>query len=96
MIKSSSSNLTAVDYQSIYYILSIKSNLTLYDFTTCYNNHNDKKNIKYIYENMILPLLEKNIIINKGETKKNNSNFKFELNNTMYEVDPNKIKKLKL
>lgn len=96
MIKSSSSNLTAVDYQSIYYILSIKSNLTLYDFTTWYNNHNDKKNIKYIYENMILPLLEKNIIINKGETKKNNSNFKFELNNTMYEVDPNKIKKLKL
>ena len=43
MIGSNSSHLTAVDYQTMYYILSMKGLLTAKDFITFYNNHNDKK-----------------------------------------------------
>ena len=44
MIKNNTPNkLTSLDFQTLHYILSMKSNLTYYDFIGFYNNQNDKK-----------------------------------------------------
>ena len=100
MIKSSSSHLTAVDYQTMYYILSMNGLLTVKDFVSFYNKHNDKKKTSEIYESMLEPLIEKDIIIKGRETStyltSNRKNFTFKLNECRYENDPKKIKKLKL
>ena len=100
MIKSVNNNLSAVDYQTIYYILSMNSNLTAKDFMTFYNRNNDKKNSLEIYNNMIVPLLDKKIIVRIKETNSGISpyikNFEFKLNDSMYEKDTSKIKRLKL
>ena len=49
---------------------------------------------------MIEPLIDKNIIVKirntNGKIKADDPNFVFELNKSMYENDPNKIKKLVL
>ena len=98
MIKSQNKDLGIIDYQTLLYILSMKSNLTVKDFTTFYNRHNDKKKVLEIYKTMLEPLIERNIIVKLRDTKGNinlsESNFLFELNKSMYENDPNKIKKL--
>lgn len=100
MIKSSSSGLTAINYQTMYYILSMNGILTVKDFVNFYNLNNDKKKLKEIYENMLIPLIDKDIIQVVRETDKyinhSDKNFIFKLNESKYEVDPNKIKKLKL
>ena len=99
MIKSVASDITALDYQTIYYILSMNSELTVKDFINFYNTHNDKKKGFEIYNNMIIPLLEKGIIEKGQDTKSflNSSehNFRFRLNDNMYECD-DKVKYLKL
>lgn len=98
MIKSVNNDLSAVDYQTIYYILSMNSLLSAKDFTTFYNKHNDKKRALEVYKTMLEPLLDKNVIVKLRDTKGNisslESNFVFELNKSMYENDPSKIKKL--
>ena len=100
MIKSCSSHLTAVDYQTMYYILSMRSIISLKDFTTFYNNYNDKKSVKDIYNFMIEPLLDKSIIVKVRDTKTNinpnEKNFIFELNKSKYEIDKSKIKRLSI
>lgn len=98
MIKLSSSHLTAVDYQTMYYILSMNGLLTAKDFVSFYNKHNDKKKTSEIYESMLVPLMEKGIIIKERDTStyltSNQKNFIFKLNESRYENDPEKIKKL--
>lgn len=100
MIKSCSSKLSAVDYQTMYYILSMSGLLTVKDFIRFYNLHNDKKNGKEIYEKMILPLLDKGVILKQRDTSsfisKDERNFVFELNASKFENNPDKIKRLKL
>ena len=101
MIKySSNQKLTAVDFQTMYYILSMKGFLSAKDFFSFYNRHNDKKKSLEIYRTMLEPLLDKNIIIKvrdtKGDMKDEKKNFVFKLNPSMYDVDPDKIKKLKI
>ena len=100
MIKSNSSHLTAVDYQTMYYILSMNGLLTSKDFISFYNKHNDKKKASDIYNNMLLPLIEKGIIVKERNTNtyitSDKKNFSFKLNESRYENDPKKIKKLKL
>lgn len=97
MIKeSTTSNLTSLDFQTLHYILSMKSNMTYLDFIEFYNNQNDKKKQKEIIE-MIYSLLEKGIIIEKSETQKQiagiNNHF-FTLNPNLFEIDPQMIKKI--
>lgn len=100
MIKLSSSHLTAVDYQTMYYILSMNGILSAKDFITFYNNHNDKKKYQEIYQTMLEPLLDKEIIIKLRNTSSyldsSTPNFIFELNKSKYENNPQKIKRLKL
>ena len=68
MISSNSSHLSAVDYQTMYYILSMNGILSAKDFITFYNNHNDKKKYQEIYQTMLEPLLDKEIIIKLRNT----------------------------
>ena len=42
--------------------------LTVKDFINFYNLYNDKKNFREIYEEMIVPLMDKEIIIKGRET----------------------------
>ena len=99
MIKSISGNLTAVDYQTIYYILSMNGKLTAKDFMTFYNRNNDKKSSLDIYSSMLVPLLDRHIIVKERYTQSGISshlkNFEFRLNDSMYEKDAGKIKRLK-
>ena len=98
MIKNNTPNkLTSLDFQTLHYILSMKSNLTYYDFVGFYNNQNDKKKPLEIKREMLEPLLEKEIIIEGNETKKGQGNLQnhfFHLNTSLYEKDPKLIKKL--
>jgi len=100
MIKISSSKLSAVDYQTMYYILSMNSLHSVKDFINFYNTYNDKKGSIEIYNEMIKPLLDKGIIVKLRNTNTylNNGlpNFVFKLNENRYENNPNKIKYLKL
>ncbi len=100
MVESSTQRLSNLDYQTIYYILSMNGLLTVKDFASFYNKYNDKKSLIKIYENMILPLIDKNIIVKLRDTESNISNnqknFVFELNKKNYELDRNKIKRLTL
>lgn len=68
--------LGTLDYQTLHYLLSIKGNLTVSDFTNMYNKYNEKKRPLKIEEEMILPLIEKGILIKKRETKGHLSNFR--------------------
>ena len=99
MIKNScSSNLTSVDYQSLRYILSMKSNLTYADFVQYYNLQNEFKGYKDVFTDMLLPLLDKGIIIEGRETKKiitpNLSNHTFYLNDSFIDCSDPKIQGL--
>lgn len=99
MIKQSTPySLTSLDFQTIHYILSMKSNITYLDFVEFYNNQNDKKKQNEIIE-MIYSLLEKGIIIEGTQTQKQvgeiNNHF-FTLNPNLFEIDPQMIKKIQL
>ena len=99
MIKQSTPySLTSLDFQTIHYILSMKSNITYLDFVEFYNNQNDKKKQNEIIE-MIYSLLEKGIIIEGPQTQKQvgeiNNHF-FTLNPNLFEIDPQMIKKIQL
>lgn len=76
--------LNSMEYQTLHYILSMKSIKSVKDFNAFYNNYNDKTKSKDIYEKMILPLLEKKVLTKVKETKTNmfgnNKNFIFEIN----------------
>ncbi|MDD2435386.1 MAG: Fic family protein [Bacilli bacterium] len=97
---STSSKLTSLDYQSLHYILSMKGMKTVNDFASLYNRINDKRKLLDIYQSMIIPLLDKDVIRHVRDTNNNiygtQSNFVFELNPSKLDNNPNKIKKLKL
>ena len=82
--ENSNQKLTATDYQTLHYLLSINGLCTAFDFTNIYNGCNEKKRAINLYEQMLLPLLEKDIILKKRNTKRHTSsgldNFVIELN----------------
>lgn len=100
--KTCNQELTSVDFQTLHYILSMQSNITYLDFCKFYNNQNEKKNPTNIFNDMLLPLLEKGIIIEKEATFKHTSctndsyNHYFEINKKLYDNNPDKIKYLKI
>lgn len=70
------------------------------DYTTFYNRKNEKKSPMEIRDEMLLPLLDKDIlkVIRETNTQLNDGtfNFVFELNQNMVDNDPSKIKRLKI
>lgn len=97
---STSSKLTSLDYQTLHYILSMNGLKTVSDFASFYNNSNERKRQREIYERMIIPLMDKGIIIPVRKTDSNiygdTSNFVFEFNPSRIDNNPEKIKRLKL
>lgn len=73
---SCSKKLETLDYQTLHYLLSIKGNITVSDFANMYNRYNNKKKVLKIEEEMILPLIEKGILIKTKETNGHLSSFK--------------------
>lgn len=97
--KGINSKLSTIDYQSLNYLLSMKGLTTLLDFAKVYNRDNDKKKAKEIYNEMILPLLDKNVIKFVRYTNKSYSeedkNFEFKLNETYINRDDKCLKYIK-
>lgn len=95
---SCSKKLETLDYQTLHYILSIKGNITVSDFANMYNRYNNKKKVLKIEEEMILPLIEKDILIKTKETNGHLSSFKnnYELafNFKYVDYDDNLIKNI--
>ena len=97
---SASEQLTSLDFQNLHYILSMKGNHTYLDFGAFYNNQNsEKKHFNEIYADMLVPLLEKGVIIEGNKTNKSTPNGRenhfFEINDKLYDKDSPKIKRLK-
>ncbi len=63
-------SLSTNEYQNLLYFLSIKGDISIIDFAYIYNKFNPKTKVKDIYQEFILPLLEKNIILIERETNK--------------------------
>ena len=91
--------LTKENKQILEYILSMNGNITVKDITQIYNNYNPKKKSKYILEK-IKPLIQQKILVDKGKTKTlitpNEPNIKLGINKELLELEPTKIKHLKL
>ena len=84
---------TSLEFQTILDILSIKGLKTLKDFTYLYNSKNEKKKVKEIYDEMILPLLDKNVLVKTRDTK-NNNNFLFEINKERLDINEEKVRRI--
>ena len=93
-------HLTKEDLQMIEYFLNLKGNLTSKDLVDVYNFYNSKKKINEIFISKIKPLIEKEILLVDGYTKKNmyegQPNMFLSLNSDLIDVNPNKVKNLNL
>ncbi len=56
--------LTAKDYQTLLYLLSMKAEKNIFTFAEMYNRNtsSDRKRVEEIYEEMIVPLLDKGVL----------------------------------
>ncbi len=94
-----SDKLNGIDYQTLLYFLTMKGTKTVLDFANMYNRFNDKKRVKEIYDTMIVPLLDKQVLDIVRTTKKNmfddNSNLVLDLRNKE-EISKEKVKRLVL
>lgn len=90
-----------IDYQALNYFLALNGEKTVLDYATTYNRLNTKKNIKTIFENMLLPMIEDETLKITRTTKKNMfddvPNLVLELNkDKVNEINLEKVKRLKL
>ncbi|MGM9878926.1 MAG: Fic family protein [Bacilli bacterium] len=97
---SSKEKLTSIEFSAILDILSMNGLKTLKDFTYFYNLKNDKKRVSDIYQEMIYPLLEKEVIKKIRDTKGmysgSDNNFVFDLNTSKLDLDKSKIRRLSI
>lgn len=93
-------DLSESEYQTLLHILSMNGRKTLIDYATFYNRRNEKKKVVDIRDEVLLPLVDRDIIKIVRETNKSlsdgTSNYVFELNPTFIDNDPAKIKRLKI
>lgn len=86
--------------QIIEYFISLNGNLTIKDLATIYNSYNSKRKILDITEDRIDPLIEKEILLSVGDTKKyitgTRHNSTLILNPEFIDVNPKTLKYLKL
>lgn len=92
--------LSREDNQILEYLLTMKGNLTAKDLIYTYNNYNEHKKPNIIFEEKILPLLDKSILLNNGYTKgfimKNMPNMNITINPNIVDINPKKVKHLKI
>jgi Fic family protein len=91
-------NLENIEKQCINYILSMKGNKTIKDYAAFYRRFNDKRTAVDLEENIIEPLIEKNVIIpgNKTNSYLNNgmNNYFFDINEDLIEEYTKLVRKL--
>lgn len=67
--ENSNDYLSKEDLQMLEYLLTMNGTLTSKDLTTIYNKYNEKTKSHEIFEEKIIPLIDKKILLNKGYTK---------------------------
>lgn len=92
--------LSKEDSQMIEYLLSMRGNLTAKDLTVIYNNYNESRKAGIVFEEKIVPLLDKGIFVNRGYTNgyimRGQHNLHIGINPEMIDVDKGKVKHLEL
>ena len=92
--------LTSIDYQSLMYAISMNDEINVLNFATMYNRFNDKKKIKEIYEECIIPLIDKGILVLDRTTSKNmfdgNRNEVYRFSDKAFDKESPKIRRLNL
>jgi Fic family protein len=100
IIQNTLESLSKDELQMINYILTMRGNLTAKDLASFYNRFNSSKRPSVIYEDKIVPLIEKEIILDKGCTngyiKGNKHNINIGLNPDKIRVESSKVKHLSL
>ena len=93
-------HLIGEDYQTLLYFFSINGERTALDFATIYNRLIDKKKAYEIYEKMLVPLIDKEVLkvvrYCKKYIKNEIPNVELELNKQNITCDTSKIKRLKI
>lgn len=91
-------NISEVDYQTLLYILSMKGEKTGKDYASFYNRLCERKKVTTIRDEMLIPLIDRKILIPSRETNSyfndGKPNFAFEINQNL--IDKQKIKRLKI
>ncbi len=92
--------LQGIDYQTLLYFLTMNGIKSAKDFTFFYNRFNDKKRALEIYNEMLLPLIEMNILVVKRYTKKyitsDVPNMTLDLNINNIDMDLSLLKRIKI
>ena len=94
----SSYHLESEDYQTLLYFMSIKGERTILDFSSLYNRLISKKKPKEVYEKMLLPLIDKDILKVERYCHKqlasNVPNMSLVINKENMELEEGKVKRL--
>lgn len=97
-IESLTQKLSVEEKQTLNYILSMRIDKNLKTFSAFYRRFNDPKTLKEVYESLLEPLFEKNILLKKEYTKSKiyngGNNFEFEINKKYLDNDKSKIRRL--
>lgn len=100
IIDKSGVNISSEENEMLEYLITIKGNTTVKDLAVMYNNYNMHQRPKVIFEEKILPLMDKSILVNKGYTKSfitsTMPNMNIGLNPDIIDVNPEKIKHLQI
>lgn len=90
--------LTPLERETILYLLSSKGNQNILTFTDIFNNYNERVKPKFVHENLITPLIDKDVILVKQNYSKkvtyDQPNYGFILNPEHINNDPQKIRRL--
>lgn len=91
-------NFSTEELQLINYLLTIKGNITIKDLTSFYNRFNSSKKPGIFFDEQIVPLIDKGIILTHGYTQgnidKTRKNIHLSLNLDNVDLDEQKTKHL--
>lgn len=98
--ENSSEELSKEDLQMINYFLTMNGNLTAKDLATFYNRYNSSRKPSIVFEEKIIPLIDKGIILDKGYTNgfitRDEHNINIGLNPDKITIERAKVKHLTL
>ena len=88
LINNIDANITKEEAQILECFLSLNGEHTVKDLAIVYNSYNNVKKIKEVYFNKVLPLINKGIFLNLGETKSYIAN---DIHNIRLAIDAKKV-----
>ena len=98
--ETTSEKLETNDYQALIYYLSMNGEINVLNYATMFKRFNDYKKVKEIYEEMICPLIDKDILYVERKTSKvmfdDFDNEVLKLNKSKFDTSSPKIKRLSL